>query len=857
VRLELAPDFRYIHEPLTSDEPRIPFLGNADLLSAIKQRIVHSRGGSFLITGFRGVGKTTLVARALEEISREEASHTALVSVSLSVARPMSIDQLLFAIVRRTFESLEDKDIFARLNPEVQRSLLLAYMRTSLSFKETRANSFEQGNSIGIGGTLPASAGAAAMVFNALAPKLNLTSKRTSSLATEASFLAYSDTDVEHDVLRIVGLLHLQHEDRSSFFDRFVSWLGLQKRAAPKAIRLVVVLDELDKLTTTEGGLENVEQLLNGLKNVLTTPGVHFIFVGGPDLHDKVLRDSSRGNGLYESVFGWQLYVPCIWKSPETLIERLTPETSLNDDAVLAFQSYLKFKARGIPRRLFQEFNAYVAWDGDRPLLSITDQDNDRIRFYASLEDNLAEFFGLEDRERIFPVRIDEDRLRLSAYYVLDWILRSKGRQFAADEISEASKTAEIDPLFRMSDRVLERLLQHLVQAEVLEKLERGGPKQAIFEDAPRAQAPMYQLSEQIGRQLFGFAYENERERADLNVSDSVVNVPIPPAVAPSAPPVTWGSLPASAPPRPSSAGAVASATGTSYPVGMVRTLKNGRYELGRLIGTGGMGSVYKGLDKLLNRRVAVKVLHPTFSSDEIMKARFVREAQIATKLSHPHIVETYEVVSEGDSLGIVMQYLDGPTLSEVLARHRYSATESISICSTLVDVLQYLDSKQVFRLDLKPRNVIMVTDLSPIVVDLGLAKRVIEIDSRLDFNTLTGVMVGTPTYMAPEQFQGQKTDIRTDIYSLGLILAELLLGSPVRTSDDLYTIMNQVMNEQVDLSSLNVSDELKSLTLRATAKNPDDRFQSPAEMRDELKRCPEYASSHQAGRTITGSTVW
>jgi serine/threonine-protein kinase len=853
LKVQLATNFRYVHEPLGSEDVSIPYLGNEDLLALIKKRMIHSRGGSFLITGFRGVGKTTLVTRALEEISREEGPQSVLVSVSLSVARPMSIDQLLFAIVRRTFESLEAKGIFSRLAPDTQRSLLLAYMRTSLSFKETQSNSMERGSSVGIGGNLPASAGAAAMAFNALAPKLNLTNKRSSSLATEASFLAYSDTDVEHDVLRIVALLDLNHGSPKSVRNKIRNWLMGQRQSVAQRIRLVVVLDELDKLTSGDGGLGNVEVILNGLKNILTTPGVHFIFVGGPDLHDKVLRDSSRGNGLYESVFGWQLYVPCIWHAPESLLGRLMPQEFPANVDLANFLRFLDFKARGIPRRLLQEFNSYVVWEGESPTLSLADRDKARIEFYSGLEEVLTNFFGLEDRERLFPVPIDEDRSRLSAYYALDWILKSGGRQFAADEIASTTTTSELDPLFRMSSRALQRLLDHLVQAEILEDISRGGPQHAIFEDAPRAQAPLYQLSRRIGRKLFGFAFENERERADLDVSVSEINEVVRhsrvAAPASSHPTYFEDSIPPSSEYSPSAPGTTPSAR---LPMG-IRALKNGRYELRNQVGMGGMGAVFAAHDTLLNRKVAVKLLHSTLASDENMRARFLREGRIAIRLAHPYLVETYEVLAEDDSLGIVMQYIEGPTMNDVMSEHAISPKEAARIGVNLLDALTYLHSEGVFRIDLKPSNIIMAKG-SPIIVDLGLAKRVAAADPsadfaandrRKEFDTITGVMVGTPTYMAPEQFQGSKTDIRTDIYSLGIILAELILGRPARPNDDMYTLMTDVMTKQLDLSQVDVSEPLKSVILQATAKEMTDRFATPAEMKDALMKCPEYWDSN------------
>ena len=131
-----------------------------------------------------------------------------------------------------------------------------------------------------------------------------MSSKTTDSLALEASFLAYSAADVEHDFLRIVSLFRRRGQPAST-----------------GAARIVVVVDELDKLTASDAGRKSLDNLVSGLKNLLTTWGVHFVFIAGPDLHDLSMRHSHRGNSVYDSVFGWQLYVPCVWQATDRLLE--------------------------------------------------------------------------------------------------------------------------------------------------------------------------------------------------------------------------------------------------------------------------------------------------------------------------------------------------------------------------------------------------------------------------------------------------------------------------------------------------------------------------------------------------------
>ncbi|MFJ2588442.1 protein kinase [Streptomyces sp. NPDC087538] len=148
-RLALHSEFRYIHEPLPIDDPAIPVLGHEDLVAGLRRRLTYSHGGTFLITGFRGVGKSTLVMRALAEAAGTRPAGDVLLPVHLNVARRMEADQRLFAVVRRVFESLEDHGLLDRL-PDVQNALILAYMRTSLSFKQTHSEGTERGGTVGM-----------------------------------------------------------------------------------------------------------------------------------------------------------------------------------------------------------------------------------------------------------------------------------------------------------------------------------------------------------------------------------------------------------------------------------------------------------------------------------------------------------------------------------------------------------------------------------------------------------------------------------------------------------------------------------------------------------------------------------
>jgi hypothetical protein len=793
-RISLDGDFRYVHEPMVGDAGPIPFLGEGLVIEGLKDRILHSDGGSFLVTGFRGAGKTTAVLRTLSDVEAIEPDTLDYLPVVLNVARPVTLDQLLFEVVRRLFEALIDSKILEDLSPDVRRSLVLAYARTSLSFKETRSESTERARSFGV-----APAGA-------LKPTLGFSRKRTDAMAMEASFLAYSHGDVEHDFMRILDLLNRPQSPPASLPRRLWWRLG-GGRKGPWRGRVVVVLDELDKLTASEAGQRTIGELLTGLKNILTTRHAHFIFVGGPELHDAAILDAARGNSVYESVFAHEVYVPCLWDAADDLLGHVTasfvPEHSVRE----VIRDYLDYKSRGIPRLLLRELNELVRWSDDGPHLAIDPATARRIEFYAGLQRILRDFIAQTEDEELFTLPIDLDRSRLSTYYLADSILRHRRGDFSAGEIAGHLGGDAAGWFSLASSEKAERLLEHLVGAGIV-RVTWDPSTGTLIEDAP--QERRYELEPHVRRQLAALIRDDARVRAELS-SDGRIDAASEP------------------------------------PFGAVH---RGRYLLRDILGRGGMGTVYRADDVLLKREVAIKVLEAeALRSDERARSRFRREAEIASRLDHPGIVSTYEIFEEADGrLGIVMQLVDGTNLRRLIP---LDAGPAVAIALRLLDALEYLQSAGMARIDLKPDNIIVRDpDLEPVIVDLGLVKPTDR--SAEEFDTFeglplgtTGPMIGTLAYMSPEQIRGERVDIRSDLYALGLVLFELVAAEQAYAVDrQMVRVLWQILQEDVDVERLAVSPELRAVIAKATARDVQDRYQTPAEMRAALSACPEASSA-------------
>ncbi|HEY9785536.1 MAG TPA: protein kinase [Candidatus Obscuribacterales bacterium] len=268
-----------------------------------------------------------------------------------------------------------------------------------------------------------------------------------------------------------------------------------------------------------------------------------------------------------------------------------------------------------------------------------------------------------------------------------------------------------------------------------------------------------------------------------------------------------------------------------------------GKYEFVDVVGSGGMGIIYKARHPVLNRMVAIKMLHPHLLSEAIIK-RFEQEALAISSLSHPNIIQVYDYgISEHGQPYMVMDFVEGETLSDVLRRMIVGIEPALNIFIQVCDALQHAHDKNVLHRDLKPSN-IMVMDVDCSfpeikIVDFGIAK-VLEADKTRV--TLTGELMGTPHYMSPEQCRGLELDRRSDIYSLGCVMFEALTGRlPFGRSTAVATIVEQITAMAPPLSEVRPDiifpQLLEEVIAKALAKDPDARYQSMSALMNDLLR--------------------
>lgn len=256
-----------------------------------------------------------------------------------------------------------------------------------------------------------------------------------------------------------------------------------------------------------------------------------------------------------------------------------------------------------------------------------------------------------------------------------------------------------------------------------------------------------------------------------------------------------------------------------------------GRYNLREKVGSGATACVYRGIDPDLNREVALKVLPSSAMEDGSSIDRFRQEAKAVASLSHPNILQVFDFGADKGFTYIVTPFIPGGTMSKKM-RDRHSLAEAIVLTAPIADALDYSHQSGIIHRDLKPSNIYMQTATLPILGDFGFA-RLLSSDQQL---TRAGLIFGTPHYMAPEQTLGQPVDHRSDLYSLGVILYQLLLGRvPFDNKSTMATLMAHV-HQPVPLPSeaetgVKLPPHIENFLLRALAKDPNDRYQSAAEM--------------------------
>ncbi len=289
-----------------------------------------------------------------------------------------------------------------------------------------------------------------------------------------------------------------------------------------------------------------------------------------------------------------------------------------------------------------------------------------------------------------------------------------------------------------------------------------------------------------------------------------------------------------------------------------------GHYEIVKQIGAGGMGEVYLAKDKKLDRKVAIKILNEKFNRHQSNLERFVREAKSASGLNHPNILVIHEIGELEDANYIVSEFVEGKTLREIISESSMKLSEVLDISIQIANALTVAHAAHIIHRDIKPENIMIRPDGFVKILDFGLAKLVeqknksligLEEETVKQNQTAKGIILGTVNYMSPEQAKGERVDQRTDIFSLGVVIYEMIAGRTPFAGDSMSeTFANLINAEPLPLSrfATNIPNELQRIVSKTLRKNKDERYQTAKDLLLDLKDVKQKSESQNKLRTTT-----
>jgi eukaryotic-like serine/threonine-protein kinase len=287
----------------------------------------------------------------------------------------------------------------------------------------------------------------------------------------------------------------------------------------------------------------------------------------------------------------------------------------------------------------------------------------------------------------------------------------------------------------------------------------------------------------------------------------------------------------------------------------MIGTVLSGRYRLEAKLGSGGMSTVYLARDQTLDRQVAVKVMHREMSEQADQLERFRQEARAVAKLSHPNVVSVIDAGEDGGHPYIVFEYVEGETLKQRISRDgALEPQEAIAYTIEIARGLSMAHARNMVHRDIKPQNVLIDAEGRAKLTDFGISRQLEQ-----DGMTATGRVLGTTDYVAPEQAMGRKVDPRSDLYSLGVVLYEMLVGQvPFQADSQVGVAMKHVNEELPDVQRRRpeVSAAVALVVERATAKDPAERYQDVGEMADDLSTALEVEAARAGSTTGEATSV-
>lgn len=757
-KLYLFADYHIINSTHLFYDSSIPYIRHRPYLNRLKERILQTDGGAFLITGFRGVGKSTLIYNAISELNKEK-NAMKFIKASIVLSSGKDYLEILYEIIRRLYESLSKESIWKMLSSKTKDRIRLAYARTSLYIKHSEYLGAESEYSLSI-------ATNSASIFKG---------KNTCQTADEATYIAFTEDDVEYELIQIIDAI--RHERQSA--------------------KIVIIFDEIDKLTCEPSGEKCFHVILSRIKNLISATDSLFVFVAGIDVYEKWENDRGRINSLYDSLFNWHLYLPCIWDSIELLFNMIEEKKYVYESIDLAFEElvckeytkvlqpafrlirdYILFRGKGIPRKVITVFNDFVSWDKKKPYFLLTSKLTKGILQISKL---CEKFYTYIDKNT-FRTVIEKDVYCSVFLSMLDYLFFKPDFIFTKKEIT-TSLLYENELFILNFDKIVDDLLNVFINERIIR--DNGENYEVVDASILQRDQALSILDANIIIEHNEIPISNRESKEDSYIDTRFRE--------------------------------------------QIKLLKN-QDAINFWKPFKAKGIIAKSeelmsfsVENTLNRSGYYAIIFTPKNREKIRKLGSLYSVG-SYRFCNRYLIDTTDIIKNGAPETSLRKAIEGYSLTHIIsAKVKYKYI--YLIIKQIFDFLDILHEKNFFNVRLNPDNILICKDGCLKILDL---QHMCKVDSDLS-------PYPTRIYSAPEIYSS-KHDFASDYYSVAILLFELVLG--VNLSSVCFERHIDIDNYSEDIKC---SKKLWKVMKRATSFDVSDRFSDSQAFLRALDKCSEF----------------
>jgi hypothetical protein len=748
----------------------------------------------YLLTGYPGVGKTSFVSRVVAEWRRMCALQgiDRILIFNLQLAQSQSPEEVVRRLIGKVYFGSLDGQFSPeeRLSERLQLNFIQSHSKT---LKETQDETTTKDK----GGEATINLPKMSSVFGGGA-KISLGKAKQSRRSLEIE-REYNLSAVITDFEAVIHLLTKPESYRKKRWLWLWRLLGIREDSGKP--RILFVFDQIDDLDSVQD-----------LAPLFSLPYASFIVLAGIKLKEQITEAKEKGIHVLDNF--QEEYLACEWNQADKILSLLISEDDMGARRFAEYRDYLNFSAQGLPRRLFSAIDQHTSLVGDQFFLQLNTSEFVRARLGARLHRVIW-----KNRKRILGEYIDNvqhyrrDRALRGVYHLADRMFRTARFTF-----HEASVVAT-----QMSDAIIhnerQRVLNNLLSVCVAEGLiDQNGNDYGLSEEILRWVRKIpdwlkdgFADAHEFFTDFTGYGQPGLDQTGVVQLTE-----PISSSKREVVPVVEREE---------------------KVPEYLLEHLT--KYRIVKLLGSGGMGSVYLAEDTRLARRVALKVIRSEIARSPGIGPRFLREGRLIAQLHHPNIVQIFDIEElPTGQIVLVTEFVEGGSLEHLMTRGRLSVDESLRITIEIAKALGEAHSKDIVHRDIKPSNVLVTNSGHVKLLDFGVAK-LADYSSTSTSLTMAGAMVGTPRYMPPEQIKAEPVDGRADLFSLGMVAYEMLTGRLDSEGKSLPQMIHKILSEQAQPPSNynpSIPPELDQIILKCLEKDPKDRFANATDLIEALE---------------------